>query len=386
VLERGPEFLAKVRISGGGRCNVTHACFDAKRLAEHYPRGGRELIGAFHRFQPEDTMRWFEDHGVALKTEADGRVFPVTDSSATIVDCLVRAAESAGVQLRRRLGVETIAVVEEGRFELTLSDGSRMCCDRLLVAIGGCRGVGARRLIESLGHAIDSPVPSLFTFHVETSWLRGLAGVTLADVEVSLPRARLRTRGSLLVTHHGVSGPAVLALSAHGARVFHDCHYRFDLHVRWLPTLDEDEIRAQLRARRASMPNRLVANAPLGPLPGRLWAELVRVAGIAGDTRWHTFTREGEHALTRILSDTVLAVTGKSLNKEEFVTCGGVRLRDVSFRTLESRVHHGLYFAGEVLDIDGLTGGFNFQAAWTTGWIAGRAMAGVETPSRQRTR
>ncbi len=377
VLEKGPEFLAKVRVSGGGRCNVTHACFEPRELAERYPRGRRALIGPFKRFQPRDTIAWFESHDVELKTEADGRMFPVTDDSRTIVDCLLHAAKAAGVRLLARHGVDRIARRAGGGFDLTLSDGGTQVADGLLLATGGGRAAEEGSLAASLGHTLEPPVPSLFTFHIETPWLRALAGVSVESVELSVPGAKLRDRGALLVTHWGVSGPAILRLSAWGARALHGLDYRFPLHVNWLPGLGVEAVAAALQVRRAEQPARLVVNTPVPPLPARLWEQLVLAAGVDRDMRWAALTRAAQHRLVQQLTRTELPVTGKSMNKEEFVTCGGVRLGEVDFKTMESRVCPGLYLAGEVLDVDGLTGGFNFQAAWTTGWIAGRAMAGM---------
>jgi predicted Rossmann fold flavoprotein len=378
VLEKSSRFLSKVRISGGGRCNVTHACFDPRALADGYPRGGRALIGPFHRFQSRDTVEWFEARSVKLKTESDGRIFPVTDSSETIVDCLVRAATDAGVQLFTQRGVERVSRRAEGGFDATLTNGETLACDRLLLATGGCRAGPGAAIAISLGHTIEPPVPSLFTFHIESPWLRQLPGLAVENAEASVPGAGLRERGPLLVTHWGLSGPAILRLSAWGARTLHDRAYDFPLHVNWIPDLNAERAAAELDARRATQPARLVVNAPLAPVPARLWEQLVLAAGIAPDTRWAAFSRAAERALAAQLSRTEFRVTGKSLNKDEFVTCGGVHLREVDFKTMESRVCPGLHFAGELLDIDGITGGFNFQAAWTTGWIAGRAMAGVD--------
>ena len=376
VLEKGPEFLAKVRISGGGRCNVTHACFEPRELAERYPRGGRALIGPFKRFRPRDTVVWFESHGVELKTEGDGRMFPVTDDSRTIVDCLLRAAKAAGVKLLARHGVERMARRAAGGFDVTLSGGETLACDRLMLATGGCRTAEEGNLAVSLGHTLEPPAPSLFTFHIETPWLRALSGVSVESAEVSAPGAKLRECGALLVTHWGLSGPAILRLSAWGARALHGFDYRFPLHVNWLPDSNAEDVVAALQSRRAGQPARLVVNTPVPPLPARLWEQLVLAAGVDRDTRWAALTRAAQHRLVQQLTRTELPVTGKSMNKDEFVTCGGVPLNEVDFKTMESRVCPGLYLAGELLDVDGITGGFNFQAAWTTGWIAGRAMAG----------
>jgi len=381
IVEHGPTPLAKIRISGGGRCNVTHACFDPHALAAAYPRGARELLGPFHRFQPADTIRWFEERGVALKSEPDGRVFPVTDSAASVVDCLLDEADDAGVWVHARLGIASVVPRPAGGFRAALSDAEHFDCEKLLIATGGCRSRAGARIAESLGHSIQLPVPSLFTFRVPTPWLRDLPGVTMQSVALSVPAARLEERGPLLITHEGLSGPAVLRLSAWGARALHDVGYRFVLHVDWLPNLTRDAVVEQLAARRDSAAKRLVVGTPVSPIPARLWRALVAAAGIGPDTRWGGLSRASGRALAERLSNTELEVTGKSLHKEEFVTCGGVRLNEVDFRTMESRIRSGLYFAGEVLDIDAITGGFNFQAAWTTGWIAGHAMAGVPVPA-----
>ncbi|HOX55868.1 MAG TPA: NAD(P)/FAD-dependent oxidoreductase [Candidatus Paceibacterota bacterium] len=375
LLERGPRFLSKVRISGGGRCNVTHACFDPREFAAHYPRGGQALIAPFKTFQASDTVGWFEARGVQLKTEQDGRMFPATDTSQTILDCLVGAARATGVKLIANCGVERVARGSEGGFELQLSDGSTLNCARLLLATGGCRVPALGQLAVSLGHTLEPPVPSLFTFHLETPWIRELAGVSVEAVEASVPGTGLRARGALLLTHWGVSGPAILRLSAWGARELHDCGYRFPLRVNWLPHLPAEALAGGLQSRRNAQPARLVVNAPIAPLSARLWERLVRAAGIPGDTRWADLSRTARHALVQQLQRTELAVAGKSLNQDEFVTCGGVRLGEVNFKTMESRLCPGLHLAGELLDIDGLTGGFNFQAAWTTGWLAGQALA-----------
>ncbi|HXT41333.1 MAG TPA: NAD(P)/FAD-dependent oxidoreductase [Candidatus Angelobacter sp.] len=376
VLEKGPQFLTKVRISGGGRCNVTYACFDAREFTTRYPRGEQELIGPFQRFDAGDTVTWFESRDVRLKVESDGRMFPTTDSSQTIIDCLLRAAKAANVKLLLNRGVGSVVRHENGEFELGLTNGESMSCHRLLLATGGCRAASAGHLAVSLGHTLEAPVPSLFTFHISVPWLRGLAGISVASVEASVPGTRLRERGPLLVTHWGLSGPVILRLSAWGARQFHHLDYHFTLHVNWLPDLAEQEIAGQFRGLRDREPARLVVNTPLPALPARLWEQLVLVAGVKRDTRWAALTRAAQHRLVEQLFRTEFQVSGKSLNKDEFVTCGGVRLSEVDFATMESRTCPGLYFAGELLDIDGITGGFNFQAAWTTGWIAGQAMGG----------
>jgi predicted Rossmann fold flavoprotein len=374
IFEKGSQFLTKVRISGGGRCNVTHACFEPRELTGRYPRGERALIAPFHRFQSSDTVAWFAARGVQLKTEADGRMFPTTDSSQSIIDCLMRAAQDAGVVLKTNCGVVKARKCD-GDFELGLSNGETAGCDRLLLATGGCRTLALGELAASLGHTLEPPAPSLFTFHVDCDWLRNLAGTTVPLAGVSVPGIGLRERQPLLVTHWGFSGPAILRISAWGARELQACGYRFDLHVNWLPEWPEQQLQERVDGLRKAAPAKLVVNTPIEPLSARLWEALVLASGTPRETRWSALSRAQQHRLLNHLVRSEFTVTGKSLNKDEFVTCGGVRLREVNFKTMESRVCPGLFLAGELLDIDGITGGFNFQAAWTTGWIAGNSMA-----------
>jgi predicted Rossmann fold flavoprotein len=390
LLEKTSSFLEKVRISGGGRCNVTHALFEPREFSTRYPRGERALLSPFQKFAARDTVDWFAARGVKLKTESDGRMFPVTDSSQTIVDCLMNAAQNAGVKLRLNCAVESVAKNADGIFELKLGGAGSplpaggahrvtrppeiIFADKLLLATGGCRAAVAGQLAVSLGHTLEPPVPSLFTFQIETPWLRLLAGVS-AEAEVSVPIAKLRERGPLLVTHWGLSGPAILKMSAWGARALHKLDYKFPLFVNWLPELNEEKITHQFQARRESAGAKLLVNVPLFPLTARLWEQLVLAAGIARDARWAALTRAQSQALAKQVLRSEFSVTGKSLNKDEFVTCGGVKLGEVNFQTMESKLCPGLFFAGELLDIDGITGGFNFQAAWTTGFVAGNAMA-----------
>lgn len=376
ILEKTSQFLSKIKISGGGRCNVTHADFDAREFSKRFPRGERALISAFGKFQAGDTVAWFENRGVKLKIESDGRMFPATDSSQTIIDCLLNAAQKAGVKLKTNCVVENVAKKSGGGFEVKLSSGEPLSCDKLLLAIGGCRTPALGQLAVSLGHSLEAPVPSLFTFHIKIPWLCELAGVSVEMAEASVPETKLRERGALLLTHWGLSGPAILRLSAWGARALHAKNYQFKLQINWLPHLSEEKLAAEFQARRKSQSAKLIVNFPITPLPARLWEKLVLASGIARDTRWAALSGGAQHKLIRQLLRSEFPVTGKSLNKDEFVTCGGVRLSEVNFKTMESKICHGLFFVGEVLDIDGITGGFNFQAAWTTGWIAGNALAG----------
>lgn len=372
ILEKGPRVLSKVRISGGGRCNVTHACFEPRELSQRYPRGGRALIGPFTRFGPRETIEWFRLRAVNLKTEADGRMFPVTDSSQTIIDCLTDSAINAGVRIRTQTGVETIARREGGGFTLRLTNGETLDSDRLLWAAGGCRA--ENHPLVPLGHTLVPPVPSLFTFHIDSPWLRELPGVSVEDVQVSVPKTSLKQRGPILITHAGVSGPAILRLSAWGARELHDLDYRFSLRIAWLPDAKPEDLVEEIQRRRETQGGQTVLRARWNPLPARLWEQLVLQADIAPETKWARLAKPEAQKLAALLTGTELPVTGKSMNKEEFVTCGGIPLPEVDFKTMQSRRVPGLFLAGEALDIDGITGGFNFQAAWTTSWTAGQAM------------
>jgi predicted Rossmann fold flavoprotein len=377
--------LAKVRVSGGGRCNVTHACFEPRDLVKRYPRGGRELLGAFHRWQPRDMVAWLAARGVETKTEEDGRMFPVTDDSATIVDCLARSAAAAGVHVVTSMGVRKAERVsrpgEPPSFWLTLTDGTGLRCERLLLATGGNRSSAGFLIAEALGHAIEPLVPSLFTFHLDDPRLIGLSGVSVENAAVGVPGTKLRTDGPLLITHWGLSGPAILKLSAWGAREMADRAYEFPLLLNWTGTHTRDSLVRELSAVRAQNPKKQITTwSPLA-MPQRLWERLVVSAGIAATTPWAQVGNAALATLATQLTAAEMKVVGKSLFKDEFVTCGGVRLSEVDFRTLESRLCPGLHFAGEVLDIDGVTGGFNFQAAWTTGYLAGQAMAAGAPPA-----
>jgi len=395
LYEATAHWLAKVRISGGGRCNVTHACFEPRELVKKYPRGGRELIGAFSRFQPRDTVAWFAARGVELKTESDGRMFPVTDDSATIVACLLKAAAEAGVRIVTGVGVRSLKVepVVPNRlagdaespmgtagptFRVELTTGEMVEADRVVIATGGNKSSAGLTVARGLGHEIESAVPSLFTFNIAMdARLEGLAGVAVERVETSVRGMKLKERGPLLVTHWGVSGPGILKLSAWGARDLAAMDYKFTLVVNFAPEHSRETLVKELAAaREKNLKKQVTTWSPVAGVPQRFWERLVVAAGIGATTPWTNVGNAGIAALAAQVGAAEFAVSGKSTNKDEFVTCGGVRLREVDFRTMESRLCPGLHFAGEVLDIDGVTGGFNFQSAWTTGWLAGRAMAG----------
>lgn len=370
LFEAAAEPLGKVRISGGGRCNVTHHCFDPAQLVQHYPRGGRALRGAFSRFQPQDTIRWFGDRHVPLKTEADGRMFPTTDDSATIVDCLIRAAQRAGVVIRRKTPVRHI----EPGWRLGLKEGDWRG-DRLLIATGS--SPLGYRWVETLGHSLVPPVPSLFTFKVSDRRLAGLAGVSVpaATLQLGAGKTKLQQTGPLLITHWGLSGPAVLKLSAWGARLLHSAGYQMPLVINWCPGENLETILTLLKSIKEEHPKRKLSTACPVPLPKRLWQSLLTAAVENPDQPWATVAKGELRAIALQLTQGQYNITGKGIFKEEFVTCGGVSLKEIDFKTMASRIHPGLYFAGEILDIDGITGGFNFQNAWTTGWLAGQAMA-----------
>ncbi|MBK8563378.1 MAG: NAD(P)/FAD-dependent oxidoreductase [Saprospiraceae bacterium] len=375
ILEKGREVLQKVKVSGGGRCNVTHACFDAKELVKHYPRGSKALHGPFSRFQPGDTIGWFEQRGVRLKIEEDGRMFPVTDNSMTIVNCLLQAASKAGVEVRTGENVTHFAPqqTEKAGWLIATQSGSQFQAKNLMVATGSSPRIW--ELLRELGHAIVSPVPSLFTFNIKDKRIDGLMGLSVPSATVKVVGEKLVATGPLLVTHWGMSGPGILRLSAWGARILAEKGYRFDIEVSWL-NYTTDELVEELNEAKLEHAKKLVASqCPFPSLPRRLWESLVAVAGVASDSRWADLGKEKLRKLATELAAGRYSVTGKSTFKEEFVTAGGVELDEVNFKTFESKLHPGLYFAGEVLDIDAITGGFNFQAAWTGGWLVGTAVA-----------
>lgn len=381
LLEATRRPLAKVRVSGGGRCNVTHNCFDPAALVGNYPRGSRELRGPYSRFQPKDTIAWFESRGVALKAEGDGRMFPTTDSSETIIACLESSARAAGVDIR--LGtlvqkIERVAPIDDavtGAFRIHLRGGDAVLCDTLLLATGSA--LFGYDLARQLGHTVEPLVPSLFTFVIEDPRLSGLAGISfpLAELRVTVPGGTsLAQRGPLLVTHWGLSGPAVLKLSAWGAAVLAATAYEADLSINFLPSLTHETALAALRAYKEEHPRRTVAAHQPLPVPKRFWTQLVAHLQVASDATWAEQSKQTLATLAQELTGGRYGIRGKGVFKEEFVTAGGVRLKEVDFRTMQSRLVPGLYFAGELLDVDGVTGGFNFQAAWTTSFIAGEGL------------
>ena len=376
LLERGREPLRKVLISGGGRCNVTNVRTDPRELAAFYPRGGRELVGPFTRFGPRETVAWFAARGVELRAQSDGRLFPTTDSSRTVVDALMRAVADAGVELRTGCGLGAAVAAPGGGFDVETDDGP-LHARCLLLATGGGRVNAGRTAAIDLGQEVVPPVPSLFTLRCHDPRLAGLQGVAPQDVEVALEGTRLLRRGPLQITHDGLSGPAVLLLSAWAARELHAGDYRGVLRVDWVPAVSAAGVATAFASARRERPRRLVRTQSPEPLalPQRLWESLSDGAGVPRERTWAELTRTEADALAADLKGARLAFDGQSPFKEEFVTCGGVALRGVDTRTFASRTAPGLFFAGELLDIDGVTGGFNFQACWTTGWLAGSGAA-----------
>ncbi len=372
VLEKTSTLLQKVKISGGGRCNVTHECFDPRELSGNYPRGEKSLIGPFNRFGAADTVEWFSERGVRLKTEADGRMFPDTDSSQTIIDTLLAAAESSGVSIRTSEGVTSIDK-DGDRFTVETDAGNTYTAGSVMIATGGTRSAAGARLAERLGHELQPATPSLFTFKIDDARIDGLAGLSVDDAEVRIVNSKLRSRGPVLITHWGMSGPGILKISAWGARELAATDYSFNILVNWLPGQDPSEAIAERRQTDAK--RQLSSRSPFPAIPKRLWLRMLAAAGVPDSTTWSELGRKQANKLAIELAEAAFTVVGKSTNKAEFATCGGVSRNEIDFRTMESKLVPGLYFAGEVIDVDGITGGFNFQNAWTNGFHAGSDIA-----------
>jgi predicted Rossmann fold flavoprotein len=377
IFEKSKNLLSKVKISGGGRCNVTHACFENNLLVKKYPRGSKELKKPFAQFSTRDTIKWFDSKGVTLKTEEDGRVFPVTDNSQTIIDCLVKTARNSGVKIITSAGVKSIQKdnSEGSKFRINFSE-EFLVFDKVLIATGGNPNSDSYQWFATLGHTIVSPVPSLFTFNIPNSKYEGLMGIAVANSTVKISGTKTEQNGPLLITHWGLSGPAVLRLSAWEARTLSDLNYHFTILINWVPEFNEESLREKLKNIKSENPKKTISVNPLFALPKRLWERLVNLAQVPDDLRWLDISNKQLNKLIEELLRSELAVKGKTTFKEEFVTCGGVSLEDINLDTMESLKCQGMYFAGEVIDVDGITGGFNFQSAWTTGYIAGKSMAG----------
>ncbi len=370
ILERGAEVLGKVRISGGGRCNVTHACFEPNELVKFYPRGEKELRGPFHQFCSGDTIEWFERHGEALKIEDDGRMFPVSNSSQTIIDCFLKATQQLGIKVLTGQSVQSI--FKKDNYWKIDTQNQNYQAEKLILATGSNPKIW--EMLQEFGHAIIPPVPSLFTFNSKDPRIKELPGVS-AKVTVRVKDTKLEATGPLLITHWGMSGPAILKLSAWGARILHDKNYQFTLLVNWLNTIDTEEAIAQLKTLKQEQAKKTVAKKSPFELTNRLWESLVLAAGISTETKWADLSKTQLQHLTQQLTNGVFQINGKSTFKEEFVTAGGIDLKEINFKTMESKIHPNLYFAGEIVNIDAITGGFNFQNAWTSGFILANALA-----------
>lgn len=365
ILERGSEVLTKVRISGGGRCNVTHACFEPNELVKYYPRGEKELRGPFHQFASGDTIAWFESHGVELKIEEDGRMFPVTDSSQTIIDCFQKAVDTLGIKVLT--GQSVSQILKSGEHWKIETKQQHFLCEKIVMATGSNPKIW--EMLQGLGHSIVSPVPSLFTFNIKDQRIKELPGVS-AMVSVKVKDTKLASTGPLLITHWGMSGPAILKLSAWGARVLAEKNYQFTIFVNWLNDMDLVEAENTLRSLKQEHAKKTVSKKSPFEFPNRLWESLVFAAGINNETKWADLSKTQLQALALSLTESKFQVNGKSTFKEEFVTAGGIDLREINFKTMESKFQENLFFAGEIVNIDAITGGFNFQNAWTAGYIA----------------
>lgn len=379
IVEKSGKLLSKVKVSGGGRCNTTHACFEPEELVKKYPRGKNFLKKTFHWFNTHDTITWFAERDVKLKTEKDGRMFPVTDSSQTIIDCLLKEADRYGVEIRMQTEVMEINPIEEGFF-LQTNKGTLKAAS-VCIACGGYPKSTMFDWLRKLGHTIEEPVPSLFTFNIPGNKITELMGVSVENASVKIAGTRLLEQGPLLITHWGMSGPVVLKLSAWGARELAGKQYHFTILVNWVSHYTEQQLRDEWHLIREEHASQKTGSKNPFVLPARLWQYLLQQAGISADTRWGEMTAKSQNQLIKNLTAQEFSVKGKTTFKEEFVTCGGIRLSEIDPNTMQSRKQPGIFFAGEILDIDGITGGFNFQNAWTSGWIAARAISGAQSYS-----
>jgi predicted Rossmann fold flavoprotein len=377
IFEKSARLLQKVRVSGGGRCNVTHQFSEISDFIKAYPRGRQLLKKTLHSFSPQDTIDWFEQRGVPLKTEYDGRVFPKSDSSESIIDCLQRAMQDNGTLIRTHCGLENIEIRDDGdakTFLLHFSNKTTYVADRVLIATGGYQKAEQYRWLAALGHEIIPPVPSLFSFNVPQNTVTELMGVALPEVSVKIAGTNIASQGALLITHWGFSGPAVLVASSFAARYAAEEQYAFAIHINWLGVVSEQELTATLQQLREENGKHLLYSKNPFALPKRLWEYLLTKSEIASETRWADLSSARRHALIQILLRDTYQVRGKTTFKEEFVTCGGINIAETDPNTMQSRKVKGLFFAGEVLDADAVTGGYNFQHAWTSGWIAAKNM------------
>lgn len=373
ILDKSNHLLSKVLVSGGGRCNVTHNLVDKKMFSRQYPRGEKHVFRLLHQFGYEDTINWFQKRGVELKTEPDGRMFPVTDSSHTIANCLMEEAQKSGIKISTGEGINDIKPLENSGF-IIQTNRQQLKTKKLLIATGGHPKKEGFQWLEKLGLGIEKPVPSLFTFNIQNHPLKDLMGLSIIS-RIRIPEAKIEETGPLLITHWGFSGPAVLRCSAWGARDLANLDYRFSLRLHWLPELDQDEIRDWFQKQRNSNGKSKVKNRLFDGIPQRLWEQLCLRAGIGNEKIWAELSGKEINQLAETISSDSYSVRGKTTFKEEFVTCGGVSLKEIDSHIGMSKKYPGLYFAGEVLDVDGITGGFNFQHAWSSGYVAGKNSA-----------
>lgn len=376
ILEKSNKLLSKVGVSGGGRCNVTHACYDIQEMSKKYPRGGSFVKKAFHQFFTTDTINWFEERGVKLKTEKDGRMFPVTDSSQTIINCLLSEAQQYGVKILMKTEVKTI-VKEDDWFKLELSNGELLTSDFICIASGGYPKTSMFEWLTRLGHSVEEPVPSLFTFNIPKHPITKLMGISVANATVKIVGTKLIQSGPLLITHWGLSGPAILKLSAWGARELADKNYDFTVLLNWLPEFNEQQLSEQFQKIRFDIAAQKIANKNPFGLPQRLWEFILESSGVKTDIRWADLPAKEQNKLIKNLCAAEFNVKGKTTFKEEFVTAGGIKLNEIDHNTMMSKVVPNIFFAGEILDVDGVTGGFNFQHAWTSGFIAAKNVASL---------
>jgi predicted Rossmann fold flavoprotein len=367
ILEKSEVLLHKVKISGGGRCNVTHSCFEPMQLIKNYPRGEKSLINIFHQFQPKDTIEWFEQRGVSIKRESDGRMFPSTNDSQTIIDCFLREAKKNKIQIMTNCGVDQMKLTDKNQWLITTNTQEKFLADQVVL----CTGSHLRtwKLIETIGHTIENPVPSLFTFNTKDARLKDLMGVSIPLAKLQISDSKLKSEGPLLITHWGLSGPAILKLSAWGARDLAAKQYKFNLEINWTGLSNAEEVKEIVLSTKNAHPKKQFSNTILFHLPSRLWDSLIQYSRIDISKKWADISSKEIQLLVDLFYKSTIQVTGKSTNKDEFVTCGGVNLKEIDFKTMQSKKYPNLYFAGEVIDVDAITGGFNFQAAWSTSWI-----------------
>ena len=376
ILEKGNKVLQKVKVSGGGRCNITHACFTPSELVEFYPRGKKELMGPFHQFMTGDTMEWFENHGVPLKIEEDNRIFPESNSSQSIIDCLTENAKNAGVILQLNQNVESITKTNS-QF-IIKTNSQEFNADKLLIASGSNPKIWD--LISKLDHKIIDPVPSLFTFNINDNRIKDIPGISVPNATVSLIDSKFESNGPLLITHWGLSGPAVLKLSAFGAIFLAEKNYQYGVKVNWLSKPMNTVLHKLKILKRENPKKQIIVKSVFKDIPKRLWEKLVLASEIKQEQRWADVSNKQLENLANQLTNSIFKAYGKTTFKEEFVTAGGVDLKEINFKRFESKLHENLFFAGEVLNIDAVTGGFNFQNTWTGGYIAGKAIAETSSP------